>query len=187
MTSIISKFIALLLIILLTPLLIIVALIIFIDDGFPIIYIQRNYGQNHKPFDLYKFRTMKRYTPEMPTEEFDEPKKYLLKSGKFLRKFSIDELPQFFNILQNKINFIGPRPCMVDNEEIIKNLREKENIHLIKPGITGWAQVNGRDSNSYKRKVSLDKYYFDNKSLLLDLKIILKTFGVILLPKNIKH
>ena len=187
MGAIINKIIAFSLIILLLPVLIIVALIIFIDDGFPIIYTQRNYGQNHKPFDLYKFRTMQRYTPEMPTEEFDEPKKYLLKSGKFLRKFSIDELPQFFNILENKINFIGPRPCMVNNEEIVKNLREKENIHLIKPGITGWAQVNGRDSNSYKTKVSLDKYYFDNKSLLLDLKIILKTFGVILFPKNIKH
>ena len=110
MSSIISKIIALLLIILLIPLLLVVSIIIFLDDGFPIIYTQKNYGKNHKPFNLYKFRTMKRYTPEMPTEEFHEPRKYLLKSGKLLRKFSIDELPQFFNILGNKINFIGPRP-----------------------------------------------------------------------------
>ena len=187
MSSIISKIIALLLIILLVPLLIIVALIIFIDDGFPIIYTQRNYGQNHKPFDLYKFRTMKRHTPEMPTEEFDEPRKYLLRSGKLLRKFSIDELPQFFNILENKINFIGPRPCMVGNEEMVKEGREKNDIHKIKPGITGWAQVNGRDLNSYEKKVELDKYYYDTTPPPPDLRIILKTFIVIFFPKNIKH
>ena len=182
-----NKIIALLLIILLLPLLLIVSIIIFLDDGFLIIYIQKNYGKNHRPFDLYKFRTMKSDTPEIPTEEFDQPKKYLLKSGKFLRKFSIDELPQFFNILENKINFIGPRPCMVNNEEIIKELREKNGIHNIKPGITGWAQVNGRDSNSYQEKVNFDKYYYENKNFFLDLKIIFKTFFVILFPKNIKH
>jgi O-antigen biosynthesis protein WbqP len=187
MSNILNKLIALLLLLLLLPVLIIVALIIFIDDGFPIIYTQRNYGKNHKPFDLYKFRTMKRHTPEMPTEEFNQPKKYLLKSGKFIRKFSIDELPQFFNILENKINFIGPRPCMVGNEEIVKKLREEHDIHTMKPGITGWAQVNGRDLNSYQEKVNLDKYYFENKNIVLDLKIVSKTFGVILFPKHIKH
>ena len=187
MSSHINKIIALILIILLLPLLLIVSITIFLDDGFPIIYTQKNYGKNHKPFDLYKFRTMKRETPEMPTEEFEQPKKYLLQSGKLLRKFSMDELPQFFNILENKINFIGPRPCMVNNEEIVKELREKNNIHKIKPGITGWAQVNGRDLNSYEQKVKLDKYYLDNKNILLDLNIVLKTFKVILFPKNIKH
>ena len=182
-----NKIIALLLIILLSPLLLIVSIIIFLDDGFPIIYTQKNYGKNHKSFDLYKFRTMRIDTPEMPTEEFDQPKKYLLRSGKLLRKFSIDELPQFFNILENKINFIGPRPCMVDNENTVKELREKNDIHKIKPGITGWAQVNGRDLNSYEKKVELDKYYYDNKNILLDLKIVLKTFIVIFFPKHIKH
>ena len=182
-----NKIIALILIILLLPLLLIVSIIIYLDDGFPIIYIQKNYGKNHKPFDLYKFRTMRTDTPEMSTEKFNQPDKYLLKSGKLLRKFSIDELPQFFNILENKINFIGPRPCMVDNEEIVKELREKNDVHKIKPGITGWAQVNGRDLNSYEKKVELDKYYYDNKNILLDLRIVLKTFRVILFPKHIKH
>ena len=184
----ISKIIiALLLIIFLLPVFIVVSIIILIDDGYPIIYIQKNYGKNHKPFDLYKFRTMKKNTPEMPTEEFIEPEKYLLRSGLFLRKFSIDELPQFFNILQGKINFIGPRPCMTNNEEIIRELREKYGIEKMMPGITGWAQINGRDLNSYQEKISLDKYYLDNKNLLLDIKIIFKTFVVILFPKNIKH
>ena len=182
-----NKIIAFILIILLLPVFIIVTIIILIDDGYPVIYVQKNYGINNKPFNLYKFRTMKKNTPEMPTEEFDQPEKYLIKSGKLLRKFSIDELPQFFNIINNKINFIGPRPCMINNEEIIKTLREKSNIHTIKPGITGWAQVNGRDSNSYEKKIKLDKYYFENKNTLLDLKIILKTFQVIIFPKNIKH
>ena len=187
MNNFMNKIIALLLIILLLPLFLIVSIIIFLDDGFPIIYTQKNYGKNHEPFDLYKFRTMRTDTPEMPTEEFDQPKKYLLKSGKLLRKFSIDELPQFFNILESKINFIGPRPCMVNNEETVRQLREKNDIHKIKPGITGWAQVNGRDLNSYEKKVELDKYYYDNKNILLDLKIVLKTFIVIFFPKNIKH
>jgi len=187
MSNYMNKIIALILIILLLPLLLIVSIIIFLDDGFPIIYTQKNYGKNHKPFYLYKFRTMSTDTPEMPTEEFNQPDKYLLKSGKLLRKFSIDELPQFFNIIENKINFIGPRPCMVDNEEIVKELREKNDVHKIKPGITGWAQVNGRDLNSYEKKVELDKYYYDNKNILLDLRIVLKTFIVIFFPKNIKH
>ncbi len=187
MSNIINKIIALLLLVLLLPFLIIVVLIIFIDDGLPIIYTQRNYGKNHKPFDLYKFRTMKQNAPEMPTEELNHPERYLLKSGRFLRKFSIDELPQFFNILEGKINFIGPRPCMVENEEIVRELREEKNIHKIKPGITGWAQVNGRDSNSYKEKVALDKYYMENQGVIINLKIILKTFYVIVFPKYIKH
>jgi len=187
MSNYMNKIIALILIILLLPLLLIVSIIIFLEDGFPIIYTQKNYGKNHKPFDLYKFRTMITDTPAMPTEEFNQPDKYLLKSGKLLRKFSIDELPQFFNILENKINFIGPRPCMVENEEIVKELREKNDVHKIKPGITGWAQVNGRDLNSYEEKVELDKYYYDNKNILLDLRIVLKTLIVIFFPKNIKH
>jgi len=187
MSNYMNKIIALILIILLLPLLLIVSIIIFLDDGFPIIYTQKNYGKNHKPFNLYKFRTMRTDTPEMPTEDFNQPEKFLLKSGTLLRKFSIDELPQFFNILENKINFIGPRPCMVDNEETVKELREKNDIHKIKPGITGWAQVNGRDLNSYEEKVKLDKYYYDNKNILLDLRIVLKTLIVIFFPKNIKH
>ncbi len=183
-----NKIVALGLIILLLPVFIIVSLIILIDDGFPIIYIQKNYGKNHKHFDLYKFRTMKKNTPEMPTEEFENPEKYLLKSGLFLRKFSIDELPQFFNILEGNLNFIGPRPCMTKNEDVIKELREKDGIEKLMPGITGWAQVNGRDLNSYQEKVSLDKYYLENQSLLLDIKIIFKTFFVVLIRNNdIKH
>jgi O-antigen biosynthesis protein WbqP len=183
----ISRIIALVLIVLLSPLFITISLLILIFDGFPIIYIQKNYGLNNKIFDLYKFRTMQQNTPELPTEEFSNASSYISKLGKILRKFSFDELPQFFNILKGDIHFIGPRPCMVKNEEIVKEMRQLKGVHKIKPGITGLAQVNGRDSNSYERKVELDYEYMKNANFIMDIKIVLKTFVAILFPKNIKH
>jgi len=183
----IEKLIALLVLALLQPIFLIISLLIIIDNGFPIIYIQKNYGRNHKKFYLYKFRTMKQGTPEIPTEEFRNPEKYILKVGKFLRKFSLDELPQLLNIIQGNMKFIGPRPCMVNNEEIIKNLREEKGIDKLTPGITGWAQVNGRDFNSFEKKVELDYYYMLNRNFFLDIKIIFLTIQVVLFPKQIKH
>lgn len=173
----------------LSPIIAIVVIIILIDDGLPIFYVQKKYGLNHKPFDLYKFRTMKNLTPEIPTEHFTEnhSASFLLKSGIVLRKYSLDELPQLINIMKGEMKFIGPRPCMVNNEEIVKNLREECGVDKLVPGITGWAQVNGRDLNSFEKKVSLDFYYLKNKSILLDIKIIIKTLIVVLLRKNIKH
>ena len=126
-------------------------------------------------------------TPELPTEEISNAGSYISKLGKMLRKFSFDELPQFFNVLKGDMNFIGPRPCMVKNEEIVKEMREIKGVHKIKPGITGLAQVNGRDSNSYDRKVELDYEYMKNANFMMDIKIVLKTFVVILFPRNIKH
>jgi O-antigen biosynthesis protein WbqP len=175
------------LIAILSPLFIFISLLIVMTDGLPFIYVQKNYGLNHEVFSLYKFRTMKVSTPEMPTEEFSNANSYITNLGKILRKFSLDELPQFFNILKGEMNFIGPRPCMVKNEEIVKNLREKKGVHKIKPGITGLAQVNGRDSNSYEQKVDYDIKYMKESNFIMDLKIILKTFIVVLIPRNIKH
>jgi len=183
----IEKIIAMLLLLILQPLFLVVSLLIIINDGFPIIYIQKNYGKNHKKFYLYKFRTMKQGTPEIPTEEFREPEKYILKIGKFLRKFSIDELPQLLNIIQGEMSFIGPRPSMVNNEEIVKNLREQKGVHKLSPGITGWAQVNGRDLNSFEKKVELDYYYLKNKSIFLDIKIIFMTLKVVLITRLVRH
>jgi|TARA_B100001540_G_scaffold302927_1_gene310991 O-antigen biosynthesis protein WbqP len=185
----IQKIIAFILAVVLSPIIAIIIIIILIDDGFPIIYVQKNYGLNHKPFDLYKFRTMKNDTPEVPTEHFTEnhSASFLLKSGRLLRKYSLDELPQLVNIIKGEMNFIGPRPCMVNNEEVVKDLREEYGIDKLVPGITGWAQVNGRDLNSFEKKVSLDLYYLQNKSMLLNIKIVIKTFIVILLRKDIKH
>ncbi len=183
----IRKLIALSLIILLSPIYFIIAMIILVDDGFPIIYKQVNLGKNHIPFVLFKFRTMKKNTPLLPTEEMNNSDNYLLRSAHFLRKFSLDEIPQFFNVLNGTMNFIGPRPCLEKNESVIKNLREKYGIHEIRPGITGLAQVEGRDANSYERKVELDKKYFEKQNFIMDLKIIFQTFFVVIFPKNIKH
>ena len=183
----IQKIIALALLLFLQPVFLIISLLIIISDGFPIIYIQKNYGKNHKKFYLYKFRTMKQGTPEIPTEEFKNPEKYILKIGKLIRKFSLDELPQLLNIIQGEMNFIGPRPCMTNNEEVIKELREEKGIDKLIPGITGWAQVNGRDLNSFKKKVELDHYYMLNKNIFLDIKIIFMTFIVVLFPNQVKH
>tara|TARA_Y100001980_G_C14529724_1_gene305549 strand:+ start:165 stop:728 length:564 start_codon:yes stop_codon:yes gene_type:complete len=183
----INKFIALILITIILPLLIIISFLIILSDGLPILFKQKKYGLNNKIFVQYKFRTMKIDTPEVATENFGNPDIYLIKFGALLRKFSLDELPQFFNILKGDMNFIGPRPSMVKNEEIVKKLREDKNIHTIKPGVTGWAQVNGRDKNDFYKKVELDEYYLKNKSLKLDLLIILKTFKVIFMQKNISH
>jgi len=182
-----QRIIALLLLLVLQPVFLIISLLIIISDGFPIIYIQRNYGKNHKKFYLYKFRTMKQGSPQLPTEELKNPEKYILKIGNLIRKFSLDELPQLLNIIQGEMNFIGPRPCMVDNEDIIKELREEKGIDKLTPGITGWAQVNGRDLNSFAKKVELDHYYMLNKNIFLDIKIIFMTFIVVLFPKQVKH
>ncbi len=182
-----TRIIALILILILLPIYILISILVLISDGFPVVYKQKNYGLNHEFFTLYKFRTMKNDTPELPTEEFTNADKYILKIGFFLRKFSLDEIPQFFNVLKGDMNFIGPRPCMVENEEIVKKLREEKGIHMIKPGITGLAQVNGRDSNNYERKVELDYEYLNNSNFILDCKIIMKTIYVVIFPQNIKH
>ena len=184
---IINRLAALILLIFFVPLYFVISLLIVFSDGFPILFKQRKYGLNNKIFIQYKFRTMKIDTPQLATENFDNPDTFLIRFGKFLRKFSLDELPQFFNILIGDMNFIGPRPSMENNEEVVKKLRDEKNIHKIKPGITGWAQVNGRGQNDLYKKVELDEYYLKNKSLKLDLLIIFKTFKVIFSQKNISH
>lgn len=182
-----NKIIASILIFILSPLFLLISVIIFISDGFPIFYKQKRFGQNKKTFELLKFRTMYVNAPLLSTEDFKDTKQYLIPLGSFIRKWSLDELPQFFNIINGNINFIGPRPSLVKNEEDLNKLRNEMGIFRIKPGITGWAQVNGRDSNSYEKKTQLDYYYIQNQSLKLDLKIILLTIYVIFSRKGVKH
>tara|TARA_Y100000817_G_C16826560_1_gene531504 strand:+ start:703 stop:1254 length:552 start_codon:yes stop_codon:yes gene_type:complete len=182
-----NKLISILLILLIFPILLLISLFIILADGFPFIYSQEKYGLNDKIFKLYKFRTMSKNTPLRATENFHDAEKYIIFGGKFLRKFSLDELPQLFNVLYGDMNFIGPRPSMTSNEELVLKLRKEKGINTIKPGITGWAQVNGRDLNSFEKKVELDYYYYQNKSLLLDIKIIFMTFKVVLLTKLVRH
>ena len=168
----------------LLPLFLLIGLIIIVDDGFPILFKQKRVGQKNSHFLIYKFRTMKKGTPDIPTHLLNNQNLYTI-SGPFLRKFSFDELPQLVNIIKGEIKFIGPRPALYNQDDLIK-LRSEKGIHNIKPGITGWSQVNGRDNLSIIEKVKLDEYYYNNKSVFLDLKIIIKTITQIFSPKGIK-
>tara|TARA_B100001250_G_scaffold355305_1_gene329732 strand:- start:523 stop:1071 length:549 start_codon:yes stop_codon:yes gene_type:complete len=179
-----GRIIALILAILLIPIFIILSLIIFLNDGFPILFIQKRSGKNNIMFNLYKFRTMKKETPDIATHLMKKKNNYILKSGYFLRKTSLDELPQIFNIIKGDITFIGPRPALHNQEDLIA-LRNNYNISSLKPGITGWAQVNGRDSLSIEEKVKYDYEYLKNKNFRLDCLIIYRTIIKVLLAKDI--
>ena len=151
--------------VLFSPLLSLVAGLIKLETVGPVFFFQERIGRNFNPFEIIKFRTMVvdgRQADSCLTVAGDSR---ITRMGRFLRRFKIDELPQLFNIIKGEMNFIGPRPCMVNNEEVVKNLREEYGIDKLVPGITGWAQVNGRDLNSFEKKVALDFYYLKNKSI----------------------
>lgn len=181
-----NKLLSLLLLILLTPFLTIISMIIFVEDGFPIFYKQKRIGMNNKLFVIYKFRSMKKNTPLHPSRDFKDAKNYILKSGKYLRKYSLDEIPNLINILIGDMNFIGPRPAL-KSQIVLNNLRTKFGVNILKPGITGWAQINGRDLIDDETKFNYDLYYFKNKSMILDIEIILKTFKNIFSTKFLIH
>lgn len=183
----INRLIAFILFIILLPFIIFFSIIILFEDGFPFFYVQEKYGKNNSKFWMYKFRTMFKETPLKATQDFSDASRYILKSGKIFRKLSIDEVPQLLNIIKGDMNFIGPRPCMVKNEEKLFKMRNEKGINSIKPGITGWAQVNGRDSNSFEEKVILDEYYLKNKNTYLRLKILILTFKVLIFSNEVKH
>lgn len=172
------------LIIILLPIFAIISLIILIDSKGPVLFVQKRIGKDQIPFVIFKFRTMKTETPnDIPTHKLVNPEEYLTRVGKFLRKTSLDELPQLFNILFGKMSFIGPRPALWNQYDLIR-LRENHKIHQLKPGITGWAQVMGRDELPIEEKVKLDFYYLKYLNLFLDLKIIFKTIIVVLKKKG---
>lgn len=172
--------------IILLPILFVISIFIFFEDGFPIFFKQKRVGQYQQMFWIIKFRSMKKATPNVATHLLDNPDKYLLKCGKLIRKLSIDELPNLINIVKGEMVFIGPRPALFNQDDLI-GLRKKHGIDVLKPGLTGWAQVNGRDEIELHKKVKLDEYYLINKSFKLDLKILLKTFFKVISFKNISH
>tara|TARA_Y100000768_G_C23981429_1_gene686031 strand:- start:775 stop:1326 length:552 start_codon:yes stop_codon:yes gene_type:complete len=182
----VSALIAFIILLLLFPIYLLIAIIILIDDGFPIIITQKRTGINDRIFAFYKFRTMKLGTPDVASKLLESPGKYVLRSGKIFRSWSLDEIPQLFNVIKGDMNFIGPRP-LLDSETDVILMRKNKNIHHTKPGITGWAQVNGRDTITDEEKVDYDNYYVLNKSLFFDLKILFLTFKKTLLRKDISH
>tara|TARA_B100001559_G_C16487696_1_gene616856 strand:+ start:485 stop:1039 length:555 start_codon:yes stop_codon:yes gene_type:complete len=179
------KTIAALFLIILSPIIFIVSLIIFISDGLPVFFLQKRIGINNEFFLLYKFRTMKNNTPEVATDLLKNHKSYHIKFGNLMRKLSIDEIPQLLNILKGEMHFVGPRPAFYKQDKLIA-LRSKKNVHSLRPGITGWAQINGRDNISLEEKVKLDQFYLNNKNIFLDLKIIFITFLKVFMIKDVK-
>ncbi len=181
-----SRLFGLILLVLLSPLFLIVSLIILFDDGRPILYRQKRPGENNLIFNFYKFRTMRKDTPEIATHLLQDPDSYLLHFGKLIRKLSLDELPNLINVIKGEMVFVGPRPALHNQDDLI-TLRTNLGIHKLMPGITGWAQINGRDELSIEDKVKLEEYYLNNHSFLLDMKIILLTVFNVLGMKGIAH
>ena len=182
----INRLFALILLIILSPLFLIVAILILIEDGFPVFFTQKRVGINYSFFYIYKFRSMKKNTPNVATHLLTNPDQYLLKIGKLIRKTSLDELPNLINIIKGDMVFVGPRPALYNQDDLM-NLRVATGVDKLKPGITGWAQINGRDDISIERKVQLEQEYLLTKSILLDIEIIIKTFTNVLFRKGVSH
>ncbi len=181
-----SRLFAFFLLIFFSPIFILVSLAIFVEDGLPVLFTQKRVGINYSFFNFYKFRSMKKNTPNVATHLLDNPDRYLLKIGKFIRKTSLDELPNLINIIKGEMVFVGPRPALYNQDDLMQ-LRIASGVSNLKPGITGWAQINGRDEISILEKVKLETYYFNNKSLIFDVKIIFQTFLKVFSSKNISH
>lgn len=166
--------------ILLSPVFIILCLWIKLDSNGPILFKQKRFGKNKTFFYIYKFRTMRTDTPsDMPTHMLSDPDQYITKAGKFLRKTSLDELPQIINILKGEMAIIGPRPALWNQDDLIAE-RDRYHANDIKPGLTGWAQINGRDELEIEVKAKLDGDYMKHMSFLFDVKCFFGTITSVL-------
>ena len=181
-----NRLFAIVILIVLSPIFLFVAFAILIEDGYPFFFNQKRVGINYSFFNIYKFRSMKKNTPNVATHLLINPDRYLLKIGKFIRKTSLDELPNLFNIIKGEMVFVGPRPALYNQEDLIA-LRVAAGVDKIKPGITGWAQINGRDELSIEKKIQLEQEYLNKKSFLFDIEIIIKTFTNVLFSKGVSH
>jgi O-antigen biosynthesis protein WbqP len=174
-----------LLILLIAPMLVIALAIKFTSKG-PILHKSDRVGLNNSIFKMYKFRTMRIDTPAVATHLLKDPNKYITPVGSFLRRLSLDELPQLFNIVSGEMAFVGPRPALFNQNDLIR-LRTEKNIHKLIPGVTGWAQVNGRDTLPIPVKVEFDEYYLKNRSFALDARIMLMTIIKAICGEGVHH
>lgn len=173
------------LILLFIPFFFIISIIVLFDTGAFPVFRQKRIGKNNKEFLILKFRSMNKNAPrEVPTDQFVNPDKYISRFGKFIRKTSIDELPQLFNVFLGQMSFIGPRPALWNQKDLIEK-RVEYNLHLIRPGLSGWAQCNGRDKVTTSQKVELDKEYLTKLSLLFDIKIFFMSIWKALIRKDV--
>lgn len=174
-----------LLMILLVPILL-VALMVRMTSVGPVIYWSDRVGRDNKIFKMPKFRSMKIDTPAVATHLLADPDQFLTPIGSFLRKSSLDELPQLWSIIKGDMSFVGPRPALFNQEDLIA-LRTEYDVHKLQPGLTGWAQVNGRDELPIPEKVKLDIEYMQQQSFVMDIKIIFLTFVKVLRSEGVKH
>jgi O-antigen biosynthesis protein WbqP len=164
----------------------IIALLIKITSKGPVFYWSDRVGKGNKIFKMPKFRTMLVDTPAVATHLMTNPEQYCTSVGSFLRKLSLDELPQLYSVLKGDMSFVGPRPALFNQDDLI-GLRTKRGIHNLVPGITGWAQINGRDDLPIPEKVELDDYYLKHHSFFFDLKTLFITLANVICHKGVQH
>lgn len=174
-----------LLIVFIFPIIVIFVLVKITSEG-PVLHWSKRIGINNEIFLMPKFRTMLINTPDIATHLLKDPEKYLTPIGPFLRKYSLDEFPQLWSILKGDMSFVGPRPALYNQEDLI-GLRTEKGIHKLVPGITGWAQINGRDDLPIPQKVEYEEIYLKNWSFLFDLKILFLTFLKVVRAEGVKH
>lgn len=163
-----------------------IALSVKVTSKGSILFWSKRFGVNNKIFLMPKFRTMKQGTPDVATHLLKDPDLFLTSIGPFLRRSSLDEIPQIYSVLLGDMSLVGPRPALFNQEDLI-NLRTEKGIYKLKPGITGWAQINGRDEITIPEKVSLEEEYLDKMSWKMDMRILWLTFIKVLKKDSITH
>ena len=174
MYNLLQRLVALIALIILSPIFLIIAILIKLESKGPVFFKQERIGKNNNNFMIYKFRSMRTDTPDVATHLLDDPDIFITKVGKFLRKTSLDELPQFINIIKGEMLFVGPRPALY-NQYDLRDLRTEKGVHVLLPGVTGWAQINGRDELEIPDKVEFDRQYLEYRSVFFDIKILFLT------------
>lgn len=170
----------------LLPMMLLIALAVRLTSRGPALYWSDRVGKGNCNFKMPKFRTMRSDTPAVATHLLGEPSRWITPVGAFLRRTSLDELPQVLCILRGTMSLVGPRPALFNQSDLI-GLRTKRGVHLLTPGLTGWAQVNGRDELPIPVKVDYDTWYLNNRTLLLDLKIMLLTLLKVVRREGVQH
>ena len=181
-----NRLFALMILVILFPIFLMLAFAILFEDGSPIFFKQKRVGVNYTFFNIYKFRSMKKNTPNVATHLLENPESYLLRIGGMLRKLSLDELPNLINIIKGEMVFVGPRPALYNQDDLMA-LRVTAGVDKLKPGITGWAQVNGRDEISIEQKVAFDLEYLARKSFRFDFKILVLTVTSVITSRGVEH
>lgn len=163
-----------------------ISIVVRLTSPGPVLYWSDRVGRDNRIFSMPKFRTMRVGTPAVATHILTDPDKHLTPSGSFLRKSSLDELPQLFSILKGDMSFVGPRPALFNQDDLIE-MRTSFGVHKLLPGLTGWAQINGRDELPTAKKVALDLEYLRNRSVWFDLRIIVLTALRVVRKDNVTH